>query len=588
MTVQIKKSYLIGKKGERMKKLIFKRSILFNLIITFVLITTFAFAQTAEQIPKTQEEIEKEKRLREKIEKEAPKVEIEEKIPAALLAPKAEEAKVFIKSITVTGVSFLSEQEVRKIVSNFENQELNLAQMQKVADLITDAYRKKGYITSRAYLPPQKIETGILEVRVLEGITGDIEVKGNRYFKKSIYLKKILLKKGSPFDYNILKKGVSKINASKDRNVRTILAPGKEPGKTDIVLEAKERLPLHIGFDFDNFGSRYIENDRYTLSFTHNNLLGLDDKLSFQYQLAQSKRYFLKNVRYLLPLTNTLELGAFLSFSRVKLGKEYKDLDTRGKSRIYGLFLNKSLLDEENITLGFNIGFDYKDARNYQNQVLTSEDRIRVLKLGADLDILDSFGRSLFSPEIDFGIPNIMGGLREQDPKSSRSGAGGKFIKTNLNIIRLQKMPFSSTILWKNQIQISPYILPSTEEFQIGGITNNRGYPPAEVVGDKGYASTLEWSFPFYPLPKQIKVPLSETKLYDALRVIIFYDWATARLRRPIGTEEKRRTLRSLGCGLRFNLAEDFSLRIETGWPLDNSPSDSDHAHTWIEVSKQF
>jgi hemolysin activation/secretion protein len=219
---------------------------------------------------------------------------------------------------------------------------------------------------------------------------------------------------------------------------------------------------------------------------------------------------------------------------------------------------------------------------------VSSHDKLRVAKLGLNLDISDNFGRTIFSNELDCGIPNIMGGLQEQDRNASRGGSGGKFIKDTINLLRLQKMPFSSNLLWKNQIQLSPYILASAEQFQIGGISNVRGYPPAEATGDKGYATTLEWTFPLYLLPRDIKVPLSKAKLYDALKLAMFYDWANSYLRRPTATEGKTTTLRSAGCGLRFDLPENFSLRLDVAWPLDNTPSDSDHTHTWVRVSKNF
>jgi len=39
---------------------------------------------------------------------------------------------------------------------------------------------------------------------------------------------------------------------------------------------------------------------------------------------------------------------------------------------------------------------------------------------------------------------------------------------------------------------------------------------------------------------------------------------------------------------VRFNLPEDFSVRLDLAWPLDKTPSDSDHLHTWIQVSLDF
>ena len=566
-----------------MKKIAF----ILGLCCAFFCFTPLLFAQKVEQVEKIQSDLRQEKELREKIEKPKPEPEVQKEAPEPL-APAVSQEKVKLEKINVTAVTLLSEKEVSVIVSSYQGKELTLGEMQKIADQITDAYRKKGYITSRAYLPPQKIEGGILEIRAVEGITGNFQIKGNRYFKTALLRNKIKLKTGQPFNYDILRKGLTKINEMPDRSVKTVLAPGKEPGTTDVVLEAHDRLPLHVGLNWDNYGSRYINKDRYRTSITHNNLLGCDDVFTFQYQISEAEAYRLFSLRYLFPLVENWKLGFFAAKSRVKLGQDYEDLTARGKSSFYTLYLSDHLIDEENLDATFNLAFDYKDVFNFQSNLETSRDRLRVLKLGLDLDFSDNSGRTFVNNEFSYGIPDIMGGLSSKDSHASRNGAGGEFFKHNLDILRLQRMPFNSNILWKNQLQFSPYILPATEQYQIGGIINVRGYPPAEVVGDRGYSMTWEWSFPAYGLSKNIKVPFSKAKLYDALRFVAFYDWANTYLRRPGATEEKNKTLRGAGCGIRFNLPEDFSFRVEFAWPLDNTPSDSDHLHTLFDISKSF
>jgi hemolysin activation/secretion protein len=556
-------------------------------LLSIVFIVSFnlpLFSQTVEQVQKAGKEIEKEKELREKIEKAPAKAEVEQPAAPAPVAPSAAEGKVLVKTITITGVTLLSAKVINDIIKSYKGKELTVREMQKVADLITDAYRQKGFITSRAYLPPQKIEQGTLEIRVVEGITGNIDIKGNRYFKTRLYTEKILLKKGESFDYEKLRKGLSKINQLPDRNVKAVLAPGKEPATTDVMLEAKDRLPIHIGLDWDNYGSRYVDRQRARTTLTHNNLLGFDDVLNFQYQLARGENYRLLALRYLFPLNEGLKLGFFAASSKIDLG----DINARGKSRLYSLYATQSLIDRENVALTFNAGFDYKDTFNFQSGNETSRDRMRVVKGSLDLDLTDALGRTLIGNEVSYGIPDIMGGLEKVDDRSSRPGAGGKFVKDNLYLLRLQKLPFNATLLWKNQAQFSPYILTATEQFQIGGIVNVRGYPLAEAVGDRGSSMTWELSMPPYLFPKDIKVPFSKAKFYDAVRIVTFYDWGNVRLKRPTGTEEKNKTLRGAGCGLRFNLPEDFSFRVEVAWPLDNTPSDGNHARTWAEVSKTF
>lgn len=534
---------------------------------------------------------EKEKEMREKIEQKKPVLEIEKKLPEAEAPPAPSDQKAFIQRVNVTGATLITAKEIKSITAIFENKELTVREMQKVADLITDAYRQKGYITSRAYLPPQKIEANVLEVRVAEGMMGDIEVKGNRYFKSELLKKKIALKKGDPFDYRKFQAGLSKINQYPDRNAKAVLVPGKEPGTTDAVLEVKDHLPVHIGFTTDNFGSRYIDEDRYLTTLKHNNFLGHDDILTLQYQAASSERYRLASLRYLYPVNDLTEIGFFAGRTKLTLGREYENLSARGKSKLYSLYLTRHLMDKENLSLSMNLGLDYKDIFNFQMGEETSRDRLRVTKLGMDLDLSDKFGRTLISNEVACGIPDILQGLDDVDLRSSRTGSGGRFTKDTLNILRLHKMPLSSILFLKSQAQTSPYILPAAEEFQVGGIANVRGYPPAEYVGDKGCSATAELSMPLFFAPKIIKdcpMLLSKGKVYDTVRAVTFYDWGYVRLHRPLTGEEKERTVRGAGCGVRVNFSESFSTRVDVAWPLDKKPSDKENVRTWFEIVKEF
>ena len=142
-------------------------------------------------IDRTRELEARSKRLTAQIQKPRKKPGIEEEKTPAEAVPVLPSEKTIIKKIVVTGATILGEKEIGDIVAPFENKELPLSEMQKVADLITDAYRTKGYITSRAYIPPQKIEGNQFEIKVVEGKMGDVDVKGNRYYKSSLFKKKL-------------------------------------------------------------------------------------------------------------------------------------------------------------------------------------------------------------------------------------------------------------------------------------------------------------------------------------------------------------------------------------------------------------
>ena len=556
-----------------------------------VLFNTPLFAQPDIDTGVIEEEsIEKEEKFRKMIAKEKGKPpEITYERPEIQkITPNGPAEKSLIKRIVVIGATLLSEREIRGVVSSYENKELSLKEMQKVADLITDTYHEKGYITSHAYIPIQKIEQGILEIRVIEGNTGEIEIKGNRYFKTSLLRKKITLKKGEPFNINILRKNLSTINEHPDRNVRAVLQPGKKPGTTDIIIDVEDHLPLHIKPEWDTYGSRYILRNRYKAILIHNNLMGWDDVLNIKCQLGEAGKHKLVKMDYLLPITEDLRIGFNVIHKRDHYAKEYKDLDMGQRARKYSIYASRALINQKKFELGFTLGFDYKDTFNLKSGNKLSSDRLRIVKIGLDLDKFNRSGRTILISETNFGIPDIMGGLKEEDDHASCDGSGGKFLKTNLTLARLQRVFFDSYFLFKSQFQFSSDILPGGEKFKLGGIVNVRGYPRAEAVGDTGYAITLGFAFPPHFIPREVNVPFSKAKIYQALKLLIFYDWANARLTSPKAGEDKSETLRSIGCGFRFTLPEGFVARTDFGWALGNTPSDGRHFHSWIKVFKTF
>lgn len=569
----------------------------YAILIVTISVLSFLQSQCFAQTPKTSQEmsgierteelIKKDQDLQKEIKKKKPKPEVEEKLPQEA-APALPSEKVFIKTIRITGATLVPERELRKIAELFENKELALAEMQKAADLMTEVYRKKGYITSRAYIPPQKIENNVFEIRIVEGKMGDTEVQGNYYFKSSLYKKKLHLKKNESFNYYILTKALRRINEYPDRTVKAVLTPGKEPGATDVVLEVKDNLPIHAGWDFDNYGSRYIYSNRYQFNARHNNLLGMEDMFDFKYMITEAEAYRMIGGSYVLPVTDEFKLGFSAMWSKVRLLDDYKPLDVRGKSAIYNLFASQNIFYEDNFTMNVNAGIDVKDIFNYQYDQKTSSDKMRVVKAGFDADVTDAYGRTVMSNEINIGLPGFMGGLEDKDPRASRFGAGGEFVKFIANLLRLQPMPFSSTVLVKNQLQVSSMVLTAAEQYQIGGIMNVRGYPSAELVGDSGFSTSVEWYFPPYGIPKDLKVPFTKTTFYDAIRLIAFYDYGMVHLRQARDNEKEFDQLSDFGWGVRFNLPKNFFFKAEFACPLNQKPSDDKDIRTWLQLSTNF
>jgi len=544
-------------------------------------------SQTAGGVVGREERDIQQQLLRDRIQQERAAAETEAG-EEELLADEGE--AVMIRQIRVEGVTLLSEADIRAVVAEYEGKELTFRQMQRAVDRITDQYRLKGYVTSRAYMPPQTIEDGVLLIRVVEGKLGDVQIKGNTHFKTGLIRKKMDVRPAGYFDYSALQRSLVYINEHPDRMAKAVLVPGAKPGTTDVVIEVEDRLPLHAGFEYDNWGSRYIDRSRYALVLEHNNVTGNDDKMYFKGQLAENQQLRLGQVRYAYPLTPTLEVGAHALFSKVRSGDEFAAFDAEGSAEFYGVFGSKRLIQSDRLDVRANFGFDYKSIRDDFDGIELSSDEVRVLRGGVDVDFSDRWGRTILTAEVNQGLSGIMGAMEDKDPRASRTGAGAKFTKGVFNIFRLQPMPYETSLLWKNTAQYTNHRLIAAEQFQIGGATSVRGYPPAEFSGDEGLYTSLELSIPWYFLSRTARVPFyPKDRLYDALRFVVFWDWACIGRTAPAAGEDKRETLRGAGFGMRMNLSEHLDFRVEVGYPLGGpTPSDGDHMHPWVEFSYKF
>ena len=89
-------------------------------------------------------------------------------------------------------------------------------------------------------------------------------------------------------------------------------------------------------------------------------------------------------------------------------------------------------------------------------------------------------------------------------------------------------------------------------------------------------------------MPKSTRVPLSKATFYDATRFVAFYDLGylhTKTLAFP--TDKTDRTVQGYGGGIRFNLPEDLSARVEFAYRF-NGDVQFDDANFYMDFSKKF
>lgn len=373
--------------------------------------------------------------------------------------------------------------------------------------------------------------------------------------------------------------------------MKATFTKGERPGTTDIILDVEDWFPFHAFADYNNSGSRYVSRHRIGTGVEFSNLLFSGHRISIRGVTGSPMNslgfyYF----DYSLPINSYgTKLSFSYLFSEFEVGKEFRQFDIGGKSKIYSLNLSHPLIRTRTTNVDLSGGFDYKQIKNYILGEVSSDDQLRILKFGLNFDHIDGFGgRNYVNSLLSTGIPDIMGGLKHDDPMASRMDAGGQFTKFNLDLSRIQRLPLSCYLIFKASGQLASDALPSSEQIFIGGPDTVRGFPQAEHLGDYGYNLSLELRLP-PPFASDKKVPFMKKTWGEFTQLVGFFGSGRVFLKNPLPGEHKDDRITGLGFGLRLYFPWDLNLSIDCGFPVGGEePSDGKDFNVYVKVSMRF
>lgn len=520
---------------------------------------------------------------------EKPEVTIEKEKPEE--TPEETGPSFFVKKIKLEGNTLFPEKKFEPIVSKYENQKISIGELKSLSRQITSVYRAQGYLTSRAYVPPQEIDNETATIKIMEGKVGDIVVEGNRYFSKEVYLDSMHLRSDRILSYSDIEDNLYFLNLKPDRQAKAYLIPGTEPAVADIVLKVEDSVPYHAFYEFNNRGTKLTHLGRHLMYETMDNVTGHGDALSAFVSLAEEGAVTAVASNYSFPIEKLgMTFNASGSYSKSRLIGDFKPFDVKGESINFSTDITQSFIKTMRVNLDGFVGFDLADSKTMIGGPKTSFDRMRVFKTGPRLSVQDNNGRTMVNAEVDWGIPNFLGSLGDHDPNASRPNSGGDFLFYTANVARLQRLPFwSSNLLLRTGGQWSRDTLASVEEFRLGGVTTVRGYPESDSLGDYGYNFSAEFNTAIPFLPAAWKIPFTNKKWTDSLRAVAFIDGGETFLRERLSsTSIKQSFLLGTGGGLRFNLDQNLSVQVDLGFPIGDDSSDKNLMQTHLSARSGF
>src|SRR6185295_17636161 len=96
------------------------------------------------------------------------------------LAPRNQGPSFVLTAVVIQGATIFKPADFAALYEPLLARQVATLELAKLADAITDMYRKQGYFLSRAVIPAQPVDSGLLYVTVVEGYIATSTVEGTR------------------------------------------------------------------------------------------------------------------------------------------------------------------------------------------------------------------------------------------------------------------------------------------------------------------------------------------------------------------------------------------------------------------------
>ncbi len=487
--------------------------------------------------------------------------------PKELLPETADEggANFTLTQINLQGVTVFPEPELKRIYYPLLGKSVTLGDLKKIANEITAYYRNKGYILTRAIVPPQRISNGTATIHVVEGYIDGVDIQGGEKHNAALlraYSSRITSIR--PLNNEALERYLLLMDDLTGTTARGVLSPSPTETGASRLTVTLEHKQVDGNVSIDNRGSRFLGPIQYGALVGGNSVLGLSERLQgrviFSGNFDELRYYEASYNQPVGPEGTTLR--ALASYTDTRPGGSLEQFDVEGDTVSFSLSARHPLLRSRRENLYGDIGFRYRDTQTDVLNFNLYDDHIRSLYIGAAYDTYDFLkGVNRLEGEIVQGL-DIFDATDRNDLRS-RSNADTAFTRIETSYTRLQYLTdrFSGFVGVSGQYAFDA--LYASEEFAIGGEPFGTAYDPAEITGDHGVAARAELRY---------SDALPEYYL-DTYQLYIFYDGGKVWNRNRFAGEEANESLTSTGAGVRFSLYENIAGTFEVAVPLTRDVS---------------
>jgi hemolysin activation/secretion protein len=516
--------------------------------------------------------------LQQELQKQVPQLQPLPVPKAPSVKPKPQEAKpsevkVTIKGFRIDGNKTLSEELIKETLKPWLGQTVAFQELQKAADSVAALYRSQGKL-AQVSVPPQKINDGIVILKVLEATLGAVHIdmpngpsrftedRARRYVTDANRLSEIVQTQN-------IERSIYILNETPGVAVATQLEPGKNEGDVDLRLTLVDTKPVRGKVEANNYGSRSTGMGQRIVNVTFDNPGSFGDQISLSNIKSSGSDYSIGS--YSLPIgTDGLRLGvsgSYLDYENVgEFAHPKNPAASAGRAKTVGVNVTYPLLRSPAKNANVTAGLDRKMYLNSSvaSGANTSDYRIENMVLGFSGNAFDGWGGGgVNSLSVNLTKGHLTPGSNTPTYGSDKPST---FTKLTTSISRNQQLvPDKTVLLISASGQLGSVDLDSAERFYLGGPYGVRAYPGSQGGGSQGAMINIE-------IQQQLEDKFVASAFYDAgfvqqFRNKTMHDTSLANRTNA----DNSYSLRGAGVGLK-RADRDFVFSTSIAWKLGHNP----------------
>jgi hemolysin activation/secretion protein len=188
-----------------------------------------------------------------------------------------------IKSYEISGNTLLPDSDLQAAVSAYTGEQKNFKAIQEALKAVETKYAQAGYASVRVMLPEQEVDSGKIQLKVIEAKLGKVSVVGNNHFStENIRASVPSLTENRIPKMDDISASLRVANENAAKQTSLVFQPSDNDGQIDASLRVTDEAPLKLGVSLDNTGTSSTGDYRLGLLVQHANLFDRDHIASAQ------------------------------------------------------------------------------------------------------------------------------------------------------------------------------------------------------------------------------------------------------------------------------------------------------------------